>query len=1043
MDALQYFHYGQLVHNGEIRGDARVLAKSKGIKDDFIKLVLETSKISPLPDTVGVSWGMLRTRRGQPLTFARAEQDASGAITYQYIQMPADSVRELAGNLSALSQYLTAPLPAYAMLGDDLTAIKPENISLTTDQQVDSLLDLMSYARNNTRNIEPLIGAIVSGTPLIVINAPHEGDVRLGFIQGLLTLLPASTRLGVTYLSHATPDSAIKAQLMFMETAPDAENQVVYDWDSGKVSGKEIKNEYSRFVTSQMRLDPEQVTRETEKLTITAGWRFNSGDNLSKALNYASHRAKVDQSLENGMPVEVSSVATILLEDPTLSDEQRLMYSRHLINFSLALDDLQYVDSITATMNQHKEIEEEVLKYMSNALDSGQGAIIFETLVRWQENPFSPTGPKWQQMMGKAALSELDELIEDQDAEMVSDYLDDINRLGKQATPIIGRVIDRVLPLADREPSIPIKILLLAMRNLDDTKLQSLISTSRFVRPLPSDVKRMLALFSQRDQTAPPGTLIRAVKSIPESEQVSALIAFIRQAYSNKRIDLIDERVLNELVKSLNVNPTLIDGHFLTGIAEAIQTTTLERMKRPAPRLVLQLLLLSQNYVALDTLMVAQSRDIYGAEGQREYIKSIQDTFAKTNIPASDVLDALTVMEQMELNQIPIAVATFGALEGTGWSPQLKAVADKMMKEVADNQRLLEALPPESVYSLLQYTARMGDIRRIRIAARVMGSCAAHDGGKDGLKAVNRAYKMLDSNDKTRLISIEVIRQYIREADEKPAHHMIKFYGDRLGADISRKLQMSYEFSNLTARMDWLTYASSLQLTVDMLQAMVNAYDKPASRPNLGDTRLVVDHFRKQLSIGQNRELGEDLRKLAHAIVVLGQRHDRRSSTSDKHNESIARGKSDPRSVLDVYRASGGFLLDNSAYPFRIKEGNASNPLGENTVEDLAINFSIASTLLEEATNARPSSRNMWTNETLVDEINSQTATLIGEGAKQLHQMGRNWQRLADLVIHITKSGDAKIIEANNSRGRKLDKLETAPENELELLRFIYGHFAQ
>ncbi len=1042
MDALQYFHYGQLVHNGEIKGDMRLLAKSSGITDEFVELVLETAKIAPLPDSTGVSWGMLRTRRGQPLTFARVEQDASGALIYQFIQMPPDAVRELAGNLAALSDHLTKPLSTYAMLGDALSPIEPGDVEMTTDAQVDSLLDLMSYTRNNTRNIEPLVAAIVSGTPLIVINAPREGDSRLGFIQGLLTLLPSSTRLGVTFLAHAEAASDIKAQVMFMESAPAEENQVVYDWATGKVSGKEVKNEYSRFVTGQMRLDPEQVIRETEKLTMTAGWRFNSGDNLSKALDYASHRAKVDQSLENGMPVEVSSVAKILLEDPTLSDEQRLMYSRHLINFSLALDDLQYVDAITATMHQHKDIEDEVLKYMSKALDDGQGAIIFETLVRWQENPFSPTGAKWQQMLARAALSELDELIEDQDAEMISDYLDDIHKIGKQATPIIGRVIDRVLPLADRDPAIPTKILLLAMQNLDDTKLQSLMSTARFVRPLPSDVKRMLALFSQRDQKAPPGTLIRAVQSIPESERTSALIAFVKQAYGNQRLDLIDERVINELVKALNINPTLIDGQLLTGIAESIQMTTLSQMKRPAPRLILQLLLLSQNYVALDTMMIAQSRDIYRAEGQREYIKSIQETFAKTNIPAKDVLEAIGVLEKMELNSIQLTSATLGALEGTGWSKELKSLADKTMKEIADNQLLLEALPAESMFNLLQYNARTGDGKRLRIASRIMGSCAANDKSKDGLKAANRAYKMLESSNKTRPYAIEVIRQYVREAEEKPARHMIKFYGERLGTDIAQKLQLSYEFSNLMARMDWLTYVSSLQLTVDILQTAVNSFEDSSNRPNLGDVRLLVDHFRKGLSIGQQRELGEELRKFAHAIVVLGQRHNRRSSIGDKHNEAIARGKSDPRSVLDVYRAAGGYLLDKSSYPFRIMEGDAQNPLGRESKEDILINVTIARSLLFEATKTRPGNRNMWTNDALVDEIKSQTSTLIGEGAKQLQQMGRNWQRLSDLIIHITKAGDTKIIEANHSRGRKLEKLETVPENVLEFFRAIYGHFS-
>jgi len=1042
MDALHYFHYGQLVHHGEAKGDVRLLAKSSGISDEFIQLVLETAKVPALENAVGASWGLLRTKRGQPLTFARAEKGESGAISYQFIQMPADAVRELAGNLTVLKKYLVEPLPEYAMLGDDLSPIELDDVTPTTEQQVDRLLDLMSYTRNNTRNIQPLVAAIVSGTPLIVINAPEEGESRMGFIQGLLTLLPSSTRLGVTFLTHATPDSDVSAQVMFMKTAPDNENQVVYDWDSGKVSGKEVANDYSRFVTGQMRLDPEQVIRETEKLTMTAGWRFNSGDNLAKALDYASHRAKVDQSLENNMPVELSSVAKILLEDPTLSDAQKLMYARHLINFSLAMDDLQYVDSITATMHQHKDIEREVFKYMSKALDDGQGAIIFETLVRWQENPFSPTGQQWQQMLAKAALSELDELIEDQDAELISDYLDDIQHLGRQATPIIGRVIDRVLPMASREPDIPTKILLLAIQNLDDTKLQSLMSTSRFVQPLPTDVKRMLALFSQRERKAPPGTLIRAVQSIPETQRTPALIAFVKLAYSNKRIDLLDERVLNELVKALNINPTLIDGRLLTGIAEAIQTNTLKTMKRPAPRLVLQMLLQSQNYVALDTLMVAQSRDIYGADGQRDYIQSIQETFAKTSLTASDALSALRTFEKMELNPIPRAAALLGALEGTSWSPDLKAQADSVMKNVADNQRLLEALPAQSIYSLLKYMARHGDGKRLRVATRIMGSCAAHDESRIGLSATNTAYKMLDSVDRTRPLAIEVVRQYVREAQEKPARHMIKFYGERLGADVSRKLQLSYEFSNLMARMDWMTYTSSLKYTVELLQAAVNAYEHPASHPNLGDARLIVEQFRREFSVGQQRELSAELKRITHAIVVLSQRHDRRSSKGEKHNQAIAQGKNDPRSVLDVYRAAGGFLLGKTAYPFRTQEGKSYAPLGDGNPEELLINITIASSILHEATNARPGGREMWTGAAIFDEVESQVSTLFGDTASQMQQMGRNWQRLADLIIHISKQGDTKIIESNNAKGRKLEKLQTAPENVLELFRFIYGYFA-
>ena len=106
-------------------------------------------------------------------------------------------------------------------------------------------------------------------------------------------------------------------------------------------------------------------------------------------------------------------------------------------------------------------------------------------------------------------------------------------------------------------------------------------------------------------------------------------------------------------------------------------------------------------------------------------------------------------------------------------------------------------------------------------------------------------------------------------------------------------------------------------------------------------------------------------------------------------------------------------------------------------------NISIVSHLLHEATNALQSSRDMWTYEHIVEEIQSQTKAQFSDAQDGLRQMGRNWQRLADLIAWINKEGDAKIIEDNNSKGRKLDEHIIAAENPLELFRFVYGHFAK
>jgi hypothetical protein len=1045
MDALQILHYGQLVHHGEPKGDMRVLAKSAGITDELIELAQQHALIPAFKEKTGLSWGIIRTKRGLPQILTRAEEGAAGQKMYQFIFMPTEALRELAGDFNLLASYLLEPLPVYEMLGDALQPVKLGTITLPSmEKQVESLLDLMTYTKNNTRNIQPLIASVVSGTPLVIKNAATDAKERLGFIIGLLTLLPSSTRFGISFLMHNTPDSQFSAQIMFVDGAvTETDDKTYFDWESGAITGKDVEDEYSKFITSQMRLDPEMVIRETEKLTPTAGWRFGSGDSLAKALDYASRRAKLDTSILNNLPIEAESAAQVLAEDPTLSEDLRLAYARHLMNFSLALDDLTHIDAVTATMHLHQELETEVYQYMVKAQKDGKGALIFETLVRWMDNPFSPQGKQWAKLMAESALAELNDLISNNEMEFLSDYLDDIKKLGAHARPIAPRVIEKSLPYAGNSPEIPTKLLLLAIQHLEEDKLQRLLGSPRFMQPLSRDVKRFFALLTQQDRQAPPKTLALAIASIDEANRDEVLLQFVKMAYQSRRIDLIDEPVLSDLVRVVVAKNIQFDKHLIAGIAQAINGQTVTKLKRPAPRMVLQLLLASEDYAALAHAMVMQSRDVYRAEGQLDYIVSIQETFAETKLSAFDAHGALNTLETQHINEIPLMAAICGALEGTGWDAEMTDFADRVMRDLSESHRNLEVIPPQTVMALLQFQARQPDSHRLRIAARLVGSANAYEQGKVALNAVNRAFKMLDSNERTKPIALEVVRQFVREGEEKPAQHMIKFYSDQLGQETARKLQLSYEFSNMMGRMDWQTYATSLQVTVDLLQRTVDAFHNENKRPNLGHLRLMVEKLRRDTSAGRHQDIHRELRQLAQAIVTLGLRHSRRSSDNDRHIEAVVQGKQNPGSIIDVYRAAGGYLLDNTVHPLRMKEANPDFPLGDATGEDLVTNISIASDLLHEATNALQSSRDMWTYEHIVEEIDSQTKAQFSDTQDDLRQIGRNWQRLADLIAWIYKEGDAKIIEDNNSKGRKLDEHIIAAENPLELFRFVYGHLGK
>jgi len=1042
MYAFEHFHYGQLVHHGQPMGENRVLARSKNVQDDLIEATLNHALQYPLPNTNHLAWGILRIGRGMPMVLARAEQGNEGQITHQFIFLTTDALRELAGNLQVLLPVVKKPLPVYETLGDTLPSLRLLSITApSAEAQVDSLLDLMTYTKNKTRNIEPLLAAVVSGLPLVIKHAPQSPDARAGFVQGILTLLPASTRFAVTFLLHNTAESTVNAQITFMEGEP-ARESTIFDWASGEITGKQIKTAYSRFIISQLRLDTEVVRQQTEKLTPTAGWRFSSGDSLAEALDYASYRSKMDRSIETHMPVEVASVAKILQEDPTLTDAMRLAYARHLMRFSLALEDISHTHPVATIMHQHPELEAEIFSLFEEAVANDKADLIFELLVEWLQNPLSPHGPKWAKLLQQAALAELQDLIAGRDTESIADYLDDIQQLGSAATPIVATIIDRTLPLVNLGPNLSSRLLLLGIRHLDDTQFHKLLAKRAFVQPLPRAVRRLLAIFTNRDAKPVPGTLLQAVQALSPESFDEAVIQFAKMAYLYDRLVAIDTHVLRELVRIATISRFTAQHETLATIAQAINDKRLIYMGVGAARMVLQILLATKHFDLVAKNVQYQVRHVYRAEKQLEYVRAMQTLFAHTALSAAEAQEALAILERTGIQGIPLIAAMCGVLEGTGWSADVSDIGAQIIDTLLKNPKHLEVIPSQTVMNLLAYYARHNDDHRLRLSVRLLASCNAYKDDRTGLSATHHAYKLLNSYDRTQPVALEVIRQYVREASEKPALHIMNYYSAQLGSEIRHKLQTSYEFANLLGRMDFLTYAAAVRTTVDLLQNAVEMFASKQHIPELFYLRQVVDELRRDTTLALHIDLSKELKQMAHKLVVLAEQHERRSSNSSRHKEQIAEGAQDPKSMLDVFRASGGHLLEKKVYPLRIKQDGNGRPFGQAAPADIVVNITIASNVMHQATIASPTSRSLWSYADLADELDSLCQTLPAAGVRDaIRQLGRDWQRLADLISHIHKESDPHIIEPNNKQGLRLEEHEERPEDVLQWFRFVYGFF--
>jgi hypothetical protein len=187
--------------------------------------------------------------------------------------------------------------------------------------------------------------------------------------------------------------------------------------------------------------------------------------------------------------------------------------------------------------------------------------------------------------------------------------------------------------------------------------------------------------------------------------------------------------------------------------------------------------------------------------------------------------------------------------------------------------------------------------------------------------------------------------------------------------------------------------------------------------------------------------MGDNLRRVAHDMVILGEQHNRRSKNDETYIRAIVSGDKQPQSILDVMRVAGGYLIDENVHPFRLKEKeDVSKPFGSLQPDSHPKRVVAMKRILHAATTSRPTSRHVWTGEAIADEINSRVQSLPGSGLDTLlKQTGRDWQRLADLIAHIVETSDTDVIQSDNSTGRKLDKQAVQPQSPLALLRFMYG----
>lgn len=1038
MFPLEHFYYGQLVHRGKPQKDMRLLAKSAQITDEQIAEAVRHALVSASTVLPEGTWALVRGRR-TPFFLVQSQTGNSGQHIFHFIVAPPDVLRTMAGNIKPLMSIIQPQLPVYDRLGDELVPITlTESGSNATEQQVEDLLDLMTYSKNKMSIIENLLSAVVNGLTLVITNAPPELDLRIGFIQGILTLLPSSTRYGVTFATSGDSQSQVNLQIQFQDEGAPQNGTVVYNWESGEFRGDVPQDDYSHFIISQFRLDTELVIQQTESLTPIAGWRFRNGDSLSKALAYASYRTKIDKAVTTAQPVEVADVSKVLSDDPTLTPELRVAYSKHLVSLSLAIRNMKFAEPVAVMLHNNHDLANDIHRQLTNAVNDGQGHLIYETLLNWMGHPLGPQGSEWIELTYKSALSYLDELIEDQDYDAIDDYVDSIQSAstGVAIGHVVPDVVDRLIPQVDHDVELAMPLISLAIQHVPRMKLGSVLTNPILRAHMPQTMHNFLShLFNHQQPPAPSGTMMAAVETLSQKTQKDALIKFTEMAKERQRVDLVDSEALEGLFKTTQTSAPIDHAGLLLQLCNELMENNLKDLDDDSPRYLLEILYALHQYDLLAKGMIQVSRDFYGIDRQFDYVAMVQKLFASVKITANEATTALVAIRRNGIKGLPYLTASVGILEGTGWSNNLEQIAEEAIVMIEQNPRYLEVIQPATILGILEYYARHKNADKMNQIAYYIPEVAAIR-VEAGPGMMRRMLKMMNRDKDTRAMSFEYLRNYIRKADNTTARKSVRHFGQSVGKAGQRKLEVAYVMSRFFGGVDIITYERLLVTAVAFLRDTTEAYYN--NRPTTGQLLRMLDNIRIGFDVDDRVLMGKTLVDMGKAIVELYQQHKDNSSTRGVTRQLT---QENTRTIIDIFFSISRVTGQGQRYRLDLQRSTEEYPLGARTGLEVLDQADLTNNILRAPMIAFPPEKSIkYTDAEITDEIESQLRLIPEADRERIRQsISESLQKLIGLILYIGGDGDARALD-DSTLSSRLDEAQR-PRSTLEMYRYIYGYF--
>lgn len=1019
---LDHFYVGQSPKLGDNKFEQTVLAASAGVTADIIGRL--TARYGIQRNGVAQSFSLIRDSVPGMFFIVHIQRGTGGQPLAHYILVPSDVLRSIQGNLRALQRLMDVTPPVFPPTRQMLSAMLfPQSGATNPSDQTSDILNLLTTVQNKMDVMESLLSAIVQGVRLVIQNAPVDIAQRTNFVEGLLALLPPSVRFAVTFVGDVGFHHEVDSQVSFAREMVTATDVVQFDWENGQIFGLPLKDDYSRFTISQLRLDTSLVIERTRAMHLPAAWYLHEGHKLSEALNYASYRLKIDQALMANMPVNKEDISQILATDPTLSESLRVVYARYLLKMALAMQAADQADPVADLFEKLPELEREAFEQMAQSAEKTP-ASVFKAVGRWFARGVNlPSRNKWLQLGQRTALMAAQALTKNRDLVGIASLADDLNTASHalDLRPVNRPLLEALIPFATQGADLAERIFLLVATLLDVDTARQFLSAPSLRGMLPSELIMFMSALEPNSPVAGNGLLLNAARALGTRWEGTLISQFGMWARRAGKITLVDDLAFNALTRHAIDGDSALKGRIRALIDQLSQNEITALGPKGGMHLIRVRLALG-DLESLAATMSQQARTFYLGEAQIRYIFVIERAFSETPNSPDSAYAAIKYLSENKIQHAPLIMAGLGSLTNRTPHPDLDELAELIGRDIRNNTTVLDVIPPTSMIKLAVYNLRAGRSKAAAESGGWVSACAA----KQDKHSIDTFKLMVENIGRGDLVSREgqdMLRAAARQIDHKELPQLQAYLSREFTAEFSAQFENTAYLNIVLLGRDLPNYLRAAQVAWRLL-ASISALYAGNKVPTEDDIETMLNNLGGAV-IGQERE---DLRNgIAEMMKVL---------VAAAEAKRSARTRNDgPSSTIDVIRAIGSALSgDRTPPPLPADQilGVADKQALKQAVQAVT---AVAGRMIRSVPNG-------MTSRTFKTEIESMLAALPPEDIPTVKERAVFLNQLGRFVYELGIGNTNKVTEPS-PYAKKIEQGKQRPKNGLEFLRYVVGYFGR